>query len=42
MILDKYAKLEENKTSLKREALAGVTTFATMSYTPNFSLIRKS
>jgi len=32
LILDNYFKLEENKTSLKREALAGATTFATIAY----------
>lgn len=32
MNLDKYFKLEENKTSLRTEVLAGVTTFATMAY----------
>ena len=32
MILNKYFKLEENKTTLRREALAGLTTFATMAY----------
>jgi AGZA family xanthine/uracil permease-like MFS transporter len=30
--LNQYFKLEENKTSLRQEALAGVTTFATMAY----------
>lgn len=32
MKLNQYFKLEENKTSLRQEALAGVTTFATMAY----------
>ena len=32
MIFNEYFKLEENKTTLRREALAGLTTFATMAY----------
>ena len=31
-MLDKIFKLKENNTSLKQEAVAGITTFATLSY----------